>query len=129
MAIQGIRERLVLNVMKKIFFILILTGLSFSCGNSDKPPFETKKQPDTQNKETVVSSASGEELYAQKCTACHGDDGNLGVAGAKKIPASAMTQQERENIITNGKGTMPAFKDQISSEEIKKIAEYTLTLK
>lgn len=72
---------------------------------------------------------SGAELYNKKCTACHGSDGNLGVAGAKKLPQSVLSQEERESIIKNGKGTMSAFKDQLSDEEIKKVAEYTLTLK
>ena len=104
-------------------------GLSFSCGNSDKPPFETKKQSPNDTKENKTSSLSGGELYSQKCTACHGDDGNLGIGGAKKISESTLSQVEREELISNGKKTMPAFKDQISSEEIKKIAEYTLTMK
>lgn len=118
--------------MKKIRFILLaFVGIVFSlsCGNSDKPPFETKKQTPSDNTETVSVSMSGEELYSNKCTACHGDDGNLGIGGAKKISESTLSQVEREELISNGKKTMPAFKDQISSEEIKKIAEYTFTLR
>jgi len=114
--------------MKKYSFILLAIaglGLSFSCGNSDKPPFETKKQSPNDTKENKTSSLSGGELYSQKCTDC----GNLGIGGAKKISESTLSQVEREELISNGKKTMPAFKDQISSEEIKKIAEYTLTMK
>jgi mono/diheme cytochrome c family protein len=117
-----------MNDMKRIYLVLWV-GFIFSCGNSDKPPFETKKQTTTDTKETTTSTLSGAELYSQKCTACHGDDGNLGLGGAKKISESTLSQVEREELISNGKKTMPAFKDQISQEEIKKIAEYTLTLK
>lgn len=72
---------------------------------------------------------SGVEIYNESCKPCHGADGNMGVAGAKKLPLSTLNQEEREGIIKNGKGTMPSFDAQLTDEEIKKVAEYTLTLK
>lgn len=119
--------------MKKLtsyIFALLIAGIT-SCGNSNKPPYEINPRSTEDNKQNTHtnSTLTGAELYSQKCTACHGEDGNLGVAGAKKIPESVMSLEERQNIITNGKTTMPAFKDQLSSEEIKKVAEFTLTLK
>ena len=72
---------------------------------------------------------SGSEFYSSKCTACHGADGNMGIAGAKKLPESTLALEEREAIITIGKGTMPAFKNQLDAASIKVVAEYTLTLK
>jgi mono/diheme cytochrome c family protein len=53
----------------------------------------------------------------------------MGIAGAKKLPESTLALEEREAIITNGKGTMPAFKNQLDAASIKAVAEYTLTLK
>jgi mono/diheme cytochrome c family protein len=109
--------------MKKKYYlpIFLLFSLLYSCGN---------KLPE-QKAETPVSSGtmSGEDNYKKFCIACHGSDGNLGISGAKSIPNSALSQQDREVIITNGKGTMPAFKEKLSTEEIKRLAEYTLTLK
>ena len=124
--------------MKIKIVVVLLFGIWFlgflSCGGSEKNPFLDKKQnsgSDAPPREQVQEKKvySGGELYSQKCTACHGSDGNLGVGGAKKISESTLTQEEREELIANGKKTMPAFKEQLSSEEIKALAEYTFTLK
>lgn len=82
-----------------------------------------------ENNQAEQKQFTGAELYQQKCIACHGSDGNLGISGAKKIPESILTLDERIQLISNGKNTMPAFKGQLSDEEIKKVAEYTVTLK
>lgn len=96
-----------------LFFIALL--FLFSCGSGSK-----------ENKSIPLTS---EGNYKKHCVACHGTDGNMGAAGAKKLPESGMSPQERENIISTGKGNMPSFKNKLGSEEIKALAEYTLTLK
>ncbi len=115
-----------------IFLLVGIISLLVACSNGEKSPFDKKPSNNTETKSGSDQNKkvySGEELYTQKCTACHGGDGNLGVGGAKKISASTLTQQEREELISNGKKTMPAFKTQLSQEEIKAVAEYTFTLK
>ncbi|NNE26366.1 MAG: cytochrome c [Saprospiraceae bacterium] len=69
------------------------------------------------------------KLYKTHCVICHGIDGKLGINGAKDLTVSPMTFKERVNNITNGAGTMQAFKDILSKEEIEALAKYTLTLK
>src|SRR5688572_11230298 len=118
--------------MKKTIAICGITIFLLSCGG-EKSPFDKKNTPgnETTPKENTQDKKvySGGELYTQRCTACHGSDGNLGIGGAKKISESTLTQEEREELIANGKKTMPAFKEQLSDEEIKALAEYTFTLK
>jgi mono/diheme cytochrome c family protein len=125
--------------MRKEIVAICFVGfiaMLISCGK-EKNPFEKKPGSENNTTEGVQPKDnsqdkkvfSGGELYSTKCTACHGNDGNLGIGGAKKISESTLTQQEREELISNGKKTMPAFKEQLSSEEIKAIAEYTFTLK
>lgn len=102
------------NITLLFLFIVLL----FACGVKE-------------NKQSTVKTSAqltGKENFNNHCIACHGSDGNMGVAGAKKLPTSVLTQQEREDIISAGKGNMPAFKDKLSIEEINKVAEYTLTL-
>ncbi len=112
--------------MRKQIFILstfiLLMGI-LSCG--EKAP--EKKTESTTN--PVSTNATGEDNYKKFCVACHGADGDMGMAGAKSLPKSALSQQEREDIISNGKGTMPGFNQKLDPEAIKKVAEYTLTLK
>jgi len=70
----------------------------------------------------------GKELYLTYCKSCHGKKGGLGLAGAAKLTKSEMALKDRIEIITNGKGTMAPFGSILSKKEIKKIAEFTLTL-
>ncbi len=110
---KSMKKKLIAILSIGIFTILI------SCGGGEKNPFLNKKQNsglDTAPKEQIKEKKvySGGELYSQKCTACHGSDGNLGIGGAKKISESTLSQEEREELISNGKKTMPAFKEQLS---------------
>jgi cytochrome c6 len=122
--------------MKKNIFAgiaIVCLCILCSCGG-EKSPFDQKKSTKTtettkEDQHSEKKVLSGAELYAEKCTACHGSDGNMGIGGAKKIPASTLTLDERITLISNGKSTMPAFKTQLSDEEIKALAEYTFTLK
>lgn len=70
-----------------------------------------------------------EKTYNMQCAICHGNDGRKGLAGAKSLPDSKLSLEERINIISNGKGQMMPYKDLLSKEQIKAIAEYTMTLK
>lgn len=114
-------------IMKRTFALVLFIGsvlFIFSCGNKSQ---EKNNNYRNQNGKTKVT---GETNYQKYCVACHGSDGNLSVAGAKNLPGSILTQPEREQIIRNGKGSMPAFSvDKMSDEEVKTVAEYTLTLK
>ena len=71
----------------------------------------------------------GAAIYKKYCVLCHGADGKLGLNGSKDITASAFTLEERMVLIQNGKNTMTPFKDILTPEEIKAVAEYTMTLK
>ncbi len=88
-----------------VLFALMLIGLS--CG-SDIPK---KKQ-------------SGKMIYKINCVRCHGMDGSMGLNRAKDLGSTSLTPEEQFLIIKNGKKIMPAFKRQLSDEEIKKVVVY-----
>ncbi len=69
--------------------------------------------------------------YKAKCVACHGADGKGSAMGTKLGAhdfASPDVQKETDaqltEIITNGKGKMPAYKDKLKDSEIKDLAAY-----
>lgn len=96
----------------KIFSIFFLMLLYFSCEHNSK--------------EAVLDAAT---LYKKKCVLCHGADGKMGLNGAKELPLSKLTVGERIKIIQQGKNLMPSFKEQLSFEQIKAIAEFTMQFK
>ncbi|MBM4760872.1 cytochrome c551 [Bacillus sp. B15-48] len=71
---------------------------------------------------TDTASVDPETIYKQKCSSCHG--GNLeggagpGLAGI----GSKFSQEEIENIIANGQGTMPP--KIIQGEEATAVSEW-----
>lgn len=69
---------------------------------------------------TSPKSIKGEELYADYCTGCHGTKGVGGVG-----PALSASNADR-GVIENGNldEGMPAFKDELSLEEIDSIIDY-----
>lgn len=83
----------------------------------------------------AADSGSGMELYNKKCSMCHGKDGV-----AKKMAEGSADLNDAEwqkatsvdaiaGTIAEGKGKMPEYRDKLTADEIKAIAEYILTLK
>lgn len=95
-----------------VSFVLLAINISCSGGSSK-----------SLNNEEVT------KLWKQNCALCHGNDGRLGVNGAKDLRLSELDIPARVNIITNGKGKMIGFKNSLSQEQIKSLAEFTLTFK
>jgi cytochrome c6 len=75
------------------------------------------------------SVPEGAAIFRKNCVVCHGVDGKLGMNGAKDLSASILPLEERINTITNGRNVMTAFKGVLSPEEIKAVAQYTLSMK
>ena len=100
--------------MKIKFSVLILFGLFIiACGSPKE-------------KTSVVDGAA---IFKTHCQLCHGDDGKLGLNGAKDLSVSPLTEVERVEIITNGRNTMLSYANILSEEEIAAVAEYTTTFK
>ena len=85
----------------------------------------------------LAAGPNGQELYEKKCAMCHGKDGVAKATGKGSGNFNDPAWQEKntaEAIVTattDGiKDTkMPAYKDKLTADEIKAIAEYIKTLK
>lgn len=102
-----------------VFFGLFLL---VSCGPQTKEVEETtKEKPFT--KEDATS------LFTMRCASCHGDDGKLGVAGAKDLSISTLTDAEITSTIYNGKNGMPSFGGAFSEEQLKALVPVVKSLR
>ena len=72
--------------------------------------------------------AMGEKLYNVHCVICHGKDGTLGLNEAGDLTASEMTLSERKGIISEGRGSMIAYRRILTRAEIDAVARYTKVL-
>lgn len=110
--------------MKKIivFTLAIMTAIACSqcSGSSDQK---------SNNETAEAPKVDGEKIYKTYCVTCHGIYGDMGASGAFNLKTSTLPLEERINVITNGRKVMTPFKDLLTPEKIKAVAEYTLTLK
>lgn len=83
-------------------------------------------QAQAQGADDPVQAEMGASVYAASCAGCHGTEGT-GVAGRGRPLLGIADQGDRGTHIasvTDGKGGMPAFGSQLSSEEIEQAISY-----
>ncbi|MDO8999315.1 MAG: c-type cytochrome [Bacteroidota bacterium] len=105
------------NKMLAALSLLLITG-SFGLAEVYHKKKGIAKTIETTNPE----STDGKSLYLANCGLCHGDDGKLGMSGAKDITASNLDVSGIKEIIMHGKGAMPAA--QVNEEQANAISEY-----
>jgi len=69
--------------------------------------------------------ATGEDIYAQLCSRCHGADLSGGIAPALGPGSSAATEDDEylEFTIVNGRGRMPSFPS-LSDDQVARLVDY-----
>lgn len=106
----------------KTSIIFIFAAFSFiSCSNAAAP----KKSFSIADSKSYEAS-----LFRQNCAICHGLEANGKEIDGKQIPslrygdAATKTEQEIYDQIKNGKLPMPAFKNQLTEDEIQKMVKF-----
>ena len=69
--------------------------------------------------------------YKAKCAMCHGADGKGGKMGTRDFASpevKAETDAQLTDIITKGKGKMPAYEGKLKDTEIKDLVAYVRSL-
>jgi mono/diheme cytochrome c family protein len=112
--------------MKKLLIFALLATLVHACSQSSS---ENGADKNASEPTAAAPAADGEKIYKTYCVTCHGLYGDMGASGAFNLQTSALPLEERINVITNGRKVMTPFKELLSEEKIKAVAEYTMTLK
>lgn len=99
----------------KLLFSSVFSLFMFSCKLEKK------------DEATVIPD--GKAIYMDRCTSCHGSNGQLGFGGAKDITASVKSIEEIVNQVTNGKGAMAPYKNILSAEEIRAVSEHAFSMR
>jgi cytochrome c6 len=77
-------------------------------------------------------STAGGDVYKAKCATCHGQDGSgntpvgksLQVADLRSAAVQSKSDAELTQSVTEGKGNMPAFKGNITDDEIHAVVTF-----
>jgi mono/diheme cytochrome c family protein len=111
--------------MKSAFPLIIALIMFSACSNSsssDKVDSQVKTtQPNAEEK--------GKTIFQAKCAACHGVDGDAGIAGAANLQINRMDTASLIQVVRNGKGGMPSFKNSLSEMQLQKIVSYVRCLR
>jgi uncharacterized membrane protein SirB2 len=71
----------------------------------------------------------GKAVFDANCVVCHGQDGQLGLSGAKNLKISIKNESEIIDLLVAGKNTMPSYKKQLNETEMKALARYVLKMR
>jgi len=85
---------------------------------------------------SAEGSAAGAGVFKAKCVTCHGPDGSgntpvgksLQTADLRSPEVQKKSDAELTQSISEGKGNMPAFKGNITDDEIQSVLKYVRTL-
>ncbi len=80
-----------------------------------------------ENADNSLSNAKA--IFEQECARCHGADGKQGLAGAKDLTVSPLTDAQKKEMILKGKGVMAGYEGRLSEQEIDNLVLYINTLK
>ena len=103
------------KVLATLSFFLIV--VSFGLAHKAKDAKAGKK----------LATLNGKEIFTEKCALCHGDNGKLGMSGAKDLSVTQLDHASIVTIVTDGKNTMASYKSSLSAEQIEAVASYVET--
>jgi mono/diheme cytochrome c family protein len=125
LAVIGFKKGNKALAMLSIAFLLGAYGLAEvnkkQYAKMDKAPVDTS---------TVAADplAVGRTIYMAKCTACHGENGDAGLGGAKNLRITQLTDDQLKDIIKHGKGGMSAYPD-LTDDQLNGVVTFIKALK
>jgi cytochrome c6 len=82
--------------------------------------------------DTTGNLETGAEVFNVNCAGCHINGGNI-IRRGKNLKQKALKKFKMDSIanisdlVTNGKGVMPAYKDRLSEQQIVDVSAYVLS--
>jgi mono/diheme cytochrome c family protein len=117
--------------------LLITANLLLSCnggGNSTVPAYTPSGKTDTSaytgnTGPAMAKTGRGREIFETRCMACHGQNGNARKDNSANLQFSRLDSIGITQVIKNGRGAMPMFKDAIADSDIGHLAVYVKSLR
>ncbi|HYK72426.1 MAG TPA: cytochrome c [Pseudoneobacillus sp.] len=120
------RNPIVPFVLIMVFGIGLMFFLSFK-GLGDNEEITKEAEGGEEPKTEEVASSNPEDLYKQSCIGCHGDAYQGGVGPALKGVGDRLSKDQIKEVITKGRGAMPA--NMVAADQADAVADWLATLK
>jgi len=83
----------------------------------------------------LMAQGTAEATFKAKCAGCHGPDGSASTAAGKSLKirdfhspdVQKQTDADLSDLISAGKGAMPAYKGKLTEDQIKQLVGYIRT--
>lgn len=106
---------------------LLMCGCLWSCDNN-VPVVKQHTSNEVQPPIETANIKAGHQIFTRQCTSCHGSDGTAGIMHAANLQTLSMDSNAILQSVTDGKKSMPAFKESLSKDEIQQVTAYVLSL-
>ena len=104
--------------------VLVVAALGAACGGGDDQPPEAT----TADGSVDPVLAEGRQIFADNCATCHQPDGSGG-RGPRindgRVVENYPDPADQIELVTNGRGGMPAFGERLGAEQIEAVVRYT----
>ncbi|WP_293144536.1 MULTISPECIES: c-type cytochrome [unclassified Microcoleus] len=113
------------NLKKILTVILLIVTLAFA-------EIATNSQIAIADTATTPATATAAEVFNTNCAGCHINGSNI-IRRGKNLKQKALKKYGMDsianisNLVTNGKGIMPAYKDRLSEQQIIDVSAYVLS--
>ena len=114
------------RLYEKALRILVVGALGsalLACGSSVDPARVTAAEG------LAGDTSNGKKLYDATCTSCHGADGKSGSEKRNIAADAAGNKSGAIEQVLGGGGSMPAYADQFTDQEVADVVAYAASLK
>ncbi|MCY7382430.1 MAG: c-type cytochrome [Microcoleus sp. CAN_BIN18] len=113
-----------INLKKNLTVALLILTLAFV-------EIATNSQIAIADTAATSATATAAEIFSANCAGCHINGGNI-IRRGKNLKQKALKKYGMDsianisNLVTNGKGIMPAYKARLSEQQIIDVSAYVL---
>lgn len=108
------------TVVPVLLIVPVLAAVLAGCGGDSGTTTTAAPTTETTGGGSAIDAAA---LYSSSCASCHGADGSGGIGPDLRGAADTATVAQQ---ITQGGGSMPAFADKLSTDEVDALADYVV---
>jgi mono/diheme cytochrome c family protein len=120
--------RKVVNVIEVLALVAaVFVAVMLFVAEPEHSTAATKGAGAAYNSTTGALPTTGAEIYAARCSGCHGASGGGGTGPrlAGKVQDDFPDIEDQIAFVTKGKGGMPSFGGSLSNADIRLVVEYT----